>query len=66
MPSLSTCYTRAVLTVLADCIVPIQCVNPRTDYSTAPPPTLDYWVAALMIVIGFALAGMLMFVRRRM
>ncbi len=55
-----------MLTVLADCIVPIQCVNPRTDYSTAPPPTLDYWVAALMIVIGFALAGMLIFVRRRM
>ncbi len=66
MSSLSTCYTRAVLTVLADCIVPIQCVHPRTDYSTAPPPTLDYWVAALMIVIGFALAGMLIFVRRRM
>jgi hypothetical protein len=64
--SLSTCYTRAVLTVLADCIVPIQCVNPRADYSTASPPTLDYWVAALLIVIGFALAGMLIVIRRRM
>ena len=55
-----------MLTVLADFIVPIQCVNPRTDYSTAPPLTLDYWVAALLIVIGFALAGMLIVVRRRM
>jgi hypothetical protein len=55
-----------VLTVLADCIVPIQCVNPRADYSTASPPTLDYWVAALLIVIGFALAGMLIVIRRRM
>lgn len=55
-----------MLTVLADCIVPIQCINPKTAYSTAPPPSLDYWVAALMIVAGFALAGMLILIRSRM
>jgi hypothetical protein len=55
-----------VLTVLADCLYPIRCINPRTDYSTAPPPSLEFWMAGLIIVIGFALAGMLAFVRRRM
>lgn len=64
MPLLVT--LGAVLTVLTDCLYPIRCINPRTDYSTAPPPSLEFWMAALIIVIGFALAGMLAFVRRRM
>jgi hypothetical protein len=55
-----------VLTVLADCIVPIHCINPKTSYSTAAPPTLDYWIAALILVIGFALAWMLILIRGRM
>lgn len=55
-----------MLTVLADCIVPIRCVNPKTDYSTASPPSVDYWIAALIIVFGFAIAGMLVVIRRRM
>lgn len=55
-----------MLSVLATCIVPIQCINPKTDYSTAPPPALDYWVAALVIVAGFGLAGMLILIRSRM
>jgi hypothetical protein len=55
-----------VLRVLTDCIVPIQCVNPKTAYSTASPPTVDYWVAALAIAVGFVLAGMLILIRSRM
>lgn len=55
-----------MLRVLTDCIVPIQCINPKTAYSTAAPATVDYWVAALLIVIGLALAGMLILIRSRM
>jgi hypothetical protein len=55
-----------VLTVLTDCIIPIRCIHPQTDYTTASPPTVDYWVAALIIVFAFALAGMLIVIRQRM
>ena len=54
-----------MLSVLADCIVPLRCINPKA-YSTASPPTLDYWVAGLVIVAGFGLAGMLILIRSRM
>jgi hypothetical protein len=47
-------------------LYPIRCINPGTDYSTAPPPSLEFWMAGIIIVIGFALAGMLAVVRRRM
>lgn len=55
-----------MLTVLTDCIVPIRCINPKTNYSTAAPPTVDYWVAGLIIAMGFALAWMLLLIRSRM
>jgi len=56
-------YTSMVA-FLAECIVPVDCINPR-DYSTSTPPQVAWWLAIIITLAGFALAGALAYLRHR-
>jgi len=48
-----------------ECLVPIQCIEPKSEYAITGQPVVDWWLAAIIILGLIILAFALGFLRRR-